>query len=102
MLGVAFCESESLGPRVPYRSEGKPADMGERAFGLKPSFEGESWFSNPRPTDCGCVDPSSGGGVGVRGGRGTGISDAMVECERMDQRGQLFYVNIMVRQRDGG
>lgn len=75
MLGDAFCEMESLGARVAYCLEGNVADMGERAFGLKPRFAAESSPSNPRPTGCG--GSSSGGGVGVRGGTGNGIFEAM-------------------------
>lgn len=50
--------------------------MGESAFGLNPNLVGESWFSNPRPTG---AFSSSGGGVGVLGGTGSGISDAMLK-----------------------
>jgi hypothetical protein len=50
VLGVPLCERESFGASVPYRSEGKVAVMGDRAFGLKPNFEGDSISSNPRPT----------------------------------------------------
>jgi hypothetical protein len=77
VLGVGRCDCESFGASVPYRSGGKVADMGESAFVLNPSFVGDSWFSNPRPT--GCAPPaSSGGGVGVRGGTGSGIPEAIV------------------------
>ena len=42
LMGVFFCEMESLGARVPYLSEGNVADMGDSAFGLRPIFAGES------------------------------------------------------------
>jgi hypothetical protein len=54
--------------------------MGERALELNPSLVGESWPSNPSPTTSSFS--SSGGGVGVRGGIGSGITDAMVSKER--------------------
>jgi hypothetical protein len=62
---------------VPYRSDGKVADIGDSALGLNPRFEGDMEFSNPSPTG-GLNRSSSGGGVGVRGGAGIGLSEAMV------------------------
>ena len=53
VLGVGLCDVEVCCPaRVPYRSSGKVADMGERASGLKPSFVGEKDCSSPNPTGC--------------------------------------------------
>ena len=77
MLGDAFWEMESLGARVAYCLEGNVADMGESAFESKPNFPGDSSPSNPRPTGSGAS--SSGGGVGVRGGTGNGMFEAMTE-----------------------
>ena len=76
VVGVVFCETESLGASVAYLSEGKAEDMGDNAFGLNPSLVGEGRSSGPG--SMGAL-PSSGGGVGVRGGTGSGILDAMLE-----------------------
>lgn len=76
VLGVALCETESLGPSVAYCLEGNPADMGDSAFGLKPKFPADSSPSNPSPT--GNDASSSGGGVGVRGGTGRGMLEAII------------------------
>ena len=88
MLGVALCETESLGPRVAYCLDGNPADMGESAFGLKLKFAEDSSLSKPSPAgnDAG----SSGGGVGVRGGTGRGIFDVIsvtevAKCKKMTE-----------------
>lgn len=48
--------------------------MGDSALGLKPRLEGARELPIPRPTGW---SSSSGGGVGVLGGRGRGISEAM-------------------------
>jgi hypothetical protein len=77
VLGVARCDNESLGANVPYLSDGKVADMGDNALGLNPSFEGDMELSKPSPTG-GLNFSSSGGGVGVLGGAGMGLSEAMV------------------------
>jgi len=69
-VGVARCETESLGPRVANCFEGKVADIGERAFGSNPNPPADSSPSNPRPTGGCCGASSSIGGVGVRGGSG--------------------------------
>ena len=75
VLGVARWDRESLGPRVPYA---KDADIGERAFGLYSLFPGERRFSNPNPVTWSVPSSwSSGGGVGVLGGIGSGMLDAM-------------------------
>lgn len=68
-VGVARCETESLGPRVANCLDGKVADIGESALGSNPRPPADSSPSNPRPTG-GCGTFSSGGGVGVRGGSG--------------------------------
>jgi hypothetical protein len=76
VAGDALCETESLGPRVAYCLEGNVADMGESSallLGLvSPTARS---LRNPSPTGWGAF--SSGGGVGVRGGAGRGIFEAM-------------------------
>lgn len=72
---MVFCEMESPGASVAYLSEGKVEDMGDSAFGLNPSFVGESRSSSPGSTG---AFLSSGGGVGVLGGTGKGMLDAML------------------------
>lgn len=86
IAGDARCETESLGPSVAYCLEGKVADMGDRAFGLKPSVVAGSSFSNPRPTGCG-ASFSSGGGVGVLGGMGRGMFEAMAGAKERQIKG---------------
>ena len=80
VVGVARCETESLGPRVAYCFEGKVADIGESAFGSNPNPPADSSPSNPRPTGS-CGASSSGGGVGVRGGSGIGRFEAMTATQ---------------------
>lgn len=75
VLGDAFWEMESLGARVAYCLGWNVADMGESACGSNPNCPGDSSPSNPRPTGSG--ESSSGGGVGVRGGTGNGMFEAM-------------------------
>lgn len=80
VVGVARCETESLGPRVAYCLDGKVADIGESAFGSKPNPPVDSSPSNPSPTGC-CGASSSGGGVGVLGGSGI-MFDAITATQR--------------------
>ena len=80
VVGVARCETESLGPRVAYCLDGKVADIGESAFGSNPSPPVDSSPSSPRPTGS-CGASSSGGGVGVRGGSGIGRFEAMTATQ---------------------
>jgi len=76
VLGVGRWDIEAPGPpRVLSRSGGKVADSGDKASGLNLSRAGEYGWSNPKPTG---FSSSSGGGVGVRGGAGIGIPDAMM------------------------
>ena len=80
VVGVARCDTESLGPRVAYCFDGNVADNGESAFGSNPSPLLESSPSNPSPIGCCCrcwCAFSSGGGVGVRGGSGIGMLEAI-------------------------
>lgn len=74
MVGVARWETLSFGPSVAYCFEGNVADMGESAFESK-AMAGARSPSSPRPTGPGAS--SSGGGVGVRGGTGRGILEAI-------------------------
>jgi len=76
VAGEALCETESLGPRVAYCFEGNVADMGDSsALLLGPISPTARSPRNPSPTGWGAF--SSGGGVGVRGGAGSGIFEAM-------------------------
>lgn len=88
MAGDALWETESLGPRVAYCLEGKVADKGDSAFGLKPSVAAGSSLSNPSPTGRG--GSSSGGGVGVLGGTGNGMSDAMFNAGESQSKRIVF------------
>jgi hypothetical protein len=77
VVGVARCETESLGPRVAYCLEGNVADMGERALLPNRNGPGDSSLSKPSPRVGWGSALSSGGGVGVRGASSTGKSEAM-------------------------
>lgn len=96
MAGEALCETESLGPSVAYCLDGKVADMGDSAFGLKPRVAAGSSSSNPRPT--GCCASSSGGGVGVLGGRGSGMFEAMAGCKERQIEGSCVLDRTHVRR----
>jgi hypothetical protein len=73
-IGVARCDAESLGLRVAYCLEGNVADMGDKALTSWPSCPAASSPSSPSPRGRGA---SLGGGVGVRGGTGSGMCEAM-------------------------
>jgi hypothetical protein len=83
VVGVARCDTESLGPRVAYCLDGNVADMGERALWPNRNGPGDSSLSNPSPCGRGGWGGalSSRGGVGVRGGSGTGIFEAMAAID---------------------
>lgn len=85
IAGDARWETESLGPSsVAYCLEGKVADIGESAFGLKPRLSAGRSPSNPNPTGSGAL--SSGGGVGVLGGTGNGIFEAIMRRRMSDSK----------------
>ena len=52
----------------PYRAVGKFSSMGDKDVGSKTDFVGEFWNRS-----------RSGGGVGVRGGRGMGLSSMIIK-----------------------
>jgi hypothetical protein len=82
VVGVARCETESLGPRVAYCLEGNVADMGERALLPKRNGPGDSSLSRPSPRVGWDGASSLGGGVGVRGAISTGRSEAMTAINK--------------------
>ena len=82
VVGVARCETESLGPRVAYCFEGNVADMGERALLPKRNGPGDSSLSRPSPRVGWGGASSSSGGVGVRGAISTGRSEAMAAMNK--------------------
>jgi hypothetical protein len=74
VAGDALWETESLGPRAAYCLGGKVADIGERSA-LEPRVPADSSPSSPSPTGRGASSP--GGGVGVLGGTGRDMFEAM-------------------------
>lgn len=69
-------------PSCPYLGIEKFSTMGDNDLGSNVVLVGESMTpSNPSPA----VSSSSGGGVGVRGGSGMGIDDAMIDVMDSDR-----------------